>query len=777
MLASKVNRSRYLLPRFHAFFTGGSPFPAACQQLVHPSDAALPHTGYTYISLTHKTDEIILGANVNKLCKFDSKICPVTLIIMFRTYWHLLATVAFIAGAGFVPRGQAATGTIRDVQHVVILTMENRSFDHYFGCFPGVRGYGDPTALVFPDGSNVFAQPQGTNFVWPMLCNTQCIVDVAHDWTSGHVACNNGNWNQWVIAKGQTAMPYFARSFLPLQYALAEEFTICDNYHCSVLGPTLPNRLYQMTGTIDPHGLAGGPVTNNYVPTNGFTWTTYPERLQSNSITWKVYQQDYWSGNPLIYFAQYMQSKPGDPLYDRGIAAVTNVLTAFADDVRSNTLPQVSWLVPSWALSEHPALSPSEGAALIEGLLNALASNPAVYNSTVFFLTYDENGGFFDHLPSPLPPPGTPDEFVGDPIGLGARVPFIIISPWTRGGYVCSQSFDHTSLLRFLEAWTGVREPNISAWRRQVSSDLTSAFDFANPNTNFPSLPSVNPFTCTMGVVMPIPDPQVFPAQESGIRPARPLPYQLDGDCIVDATNGALIMVWTNSGCASAHVACYANAYRTDGPWQLDVSAGTGLSNSLEILTNGGGYYDITGYGPNGFLRRFAGFLQTTGAQFEVASTIDATAPGITLVMTNPGAILATFTVSNGYAGGGPWVYPVAPGQSAADTFLTITNNGWYDLRVSVDLAPEFLRRLAGHIETGYVAPRLQFGPPILSATCVGTGLELCYSASAAGGFVLEWTPDFVHWAPVTNTPTVFCDRAAVTVPMTPQPGYFRLRK
>ena len=139
--------------------------------------------------------------------------------------------------------------------------------------------------------------------------------------------------------------------------------------------------------------------------------------------------------------------------------------------------------------------------------------------STVFLLAYDEDGGFYDHVVPPTPAPGTPDEFVGgEPIGLGVRVPMVIVSPWTRGGRVCSRVYDHTSILRFLEAWTGVPEPNLSAWRRAVCGDLTEAFDFGHPDFTVPELPELEPVACPIGERPPVPDPQVSPVQEPGGR-------------------------------------------------------------------------------------------------------------------------------------------------------------------------------------------------------------------------------------------------------------------
>lgn len=694
--------------------------------------------------------------------------------IRSRAIGAIAGVLTFLA-----PDAEAATGTIQDVKHVVILTMENRSFDHFYGSFPGVRGFSDRNALVFQNGSNVFAQPWGTSYVWPILISTQCVSDVAHDWDSGHTAWNQGKWDLWAACNTPATMPYFTRADLACDYALAQAYTICDAYYCSVLGPTIPNRLYQVSGMIDPQGGTGGPVTNNYIPPTRLAWTTYPERLQGRGISWKVYQQELWAGNPLIFFSTFAQAKPGNPLYDRGMALVTNIVTAFRADVSNATLPQVSWIVPSWFTSEHPPQSPSVGSALIKNLIDALVANPEVCNSTVFLLTFDENGGYFDHLPSPVPPPGTPEEFVGgSPVGLGARVPMIIVSPWTRGGNVCSQVFDHTSILRFLETWTGVYEPNISAWRRQVCGDLTSAFDFAHPDFSYPSLPAVTPMSCGTGVVVQVPLPQTFPAQEPGACPSRPLPYQPDANCSVQCPQGQLLVTLTNGGCASVHFAVYANAYRTDGPWQFDLPLGASQRISFATLTNAGGLYDYSCYGPNGFLRRFTGRSQTNCSLLEVTSTIDPTAGAIALSFTNGTDSAAVFTVSNGYPGAGPWVYTVPAGQAAADTWFVGTNNaGWYDLTATVDIDPSLARRFAGHVEPLPIYPPHP-GPPSLAGTFVGTNLVLYYPA-AAGAYTLETSSDLFSggWTAVPASSNVVCGATILTLPLAPGPAYFRLRQ
>src|SRR5262249_11205 len=157
--------------------------------------------------------------------------------------------------------------------------------------------------------------------------------------------------------------------------------TICDEYHCSVIGPTYPNRLYLMTGTIDPAGALGGPVIDNEL-SQTYRWTTYPERLQAGGVYWKVYQQasDYYNLNALRLFSQYQSAAAGGPLYDRGMVLVDNLVTAFRQDVSNGTLPSVSWLIPPWSRSEHPPYSAANGQILTKELLDALASNPTVYN-------------------------------------------------------------------------------------------------------------------------------------------------------------------------------------------------------------------------------------------------------------------------------------------------------------------------------------------------------------------------------------------------------------
>ena len=168
------------------------------------------------------------------------------------------------------------------------------------------------------------------------------------------------------------------------------------------------------------------------------------------------------------------------------------------DDARNDRLPQVSWIVAPTAQSEHPDYFPAAGAEYTAQKLDAIASNPDVWAKTLFILTYDENDGIFDHVPPPTPPKGTKEEFVtktspggtpgdGLPIGLGFRVPTTVVSPWTVGGRICSDVFDHTSLIRLIESRFGVTEPHLSAWRRQTCGDLTSALRLSGQPARWPA--------------------------------------------------------------------------------------------------------------------------------------------------------------------------------------------------------------------------------------------------------------------------------------------------
>ena len=669
------------------------------------------------------------------------------LLPLFKKFIRITGCVTILL-CWSIPHAQGATGTINDVQHVVIFMQENRSFDHYFGSLKGVRGFSDPNILIFQNGTTDLRQFQnGGGYVLPFHMTNHCVIDLDHSWGGSHYAWNAGKWDQWVPNKGTTTMAYHTRAELAYYYALADAYTICDANHCSVMGPTNPNRLYLWTGMVDPNGMGGGPVTDNSEP--GFNWTTYPERLQNAGVSWKIYQQsDNFDDNALAWFVQYRNASPGNPLYDRGIATVNDVVAAFQSDVLNSTLPRVSWIIAPTDLSEHPSASPDSGEVLTKRLLDVLASNPAISSSTVFILSYDENDGFFDHVPSPVPAPGTPDEFVnGLPIGLGVRVPMILISPWSRGGFVCSQVFDHSSIIRFLETWTSVPEPNISAWRRAVCGDLTSAFNFASLNTNYPSLPVPTAVNCSSGDTPLVPLTQSLPVQEAGTNSARPLPYQLNMSSYIDCAAGRFHLIMTNSGRASAHLAIYPNAFRTDGPWQYDVSPVGSLADSFDVAGLGAGRYDLTAYGPNGFQRRFSGNTTNRCNQIEITSALDSSSGSFTLAFQNTSASAVTFTV-------GTRTFLVAPGSTNTTTFSVATNYGWYDYTATASSDASFLRRFAGHIETG---TPVGTGAPFITtqpvSQTVAANSNVVFAVSALNGtLAYQWKLNGVNIANATNS-------------------------
>ena len=407
-------------------------------------------------------------------------------------------------------------GALTDVEHVVIFMQENRSFDHYFGTFPGVRGFSDSQGAAafnqhgFPAGTDGVLQPWHLDISAPGM---DCTHDVTHEWGPQHRIWNGGAMDKWVAEhlatdgadQGSLTMGYYDRKDVPLYHALADAFTICDRYHCSVIGPTDPNRLYSMSATLDPGGAHGGPLLETLVANRDtfagkFTWKTMPEALSAKGITWKVYTSPQGGAfdNVLPYFKSFANSRKLQALGTKPTYPAD-----FVSDVHKGKLPQVSWVVASVGESEHPAFSgPSLGEGAARTVVSTLMKKKSLWAKTALFVTWDENGGFFDHVAPPVPPAGSAGEFItvsplpdiaqgiNGPIGLGFRVPMLVISPFSRGGFVSSDVFDHTSTLRFLETRFGVKVPNLSKWRRSHTGDLTSAFNFVSPNVSVPSLPA-----------------------------------------------------------------------------------------------------------------------------------------------------------------------------------------------------------------------------------------------------------------------------------------------
>ncbi|MEV8309865.1 phosphocholine-specific phospholipase C [Streptomyces flavidovirens] len=653
------------------------------------------------------------------------------------------------------------SGGLGAVEHVVVLMQENRSFDHYFGTLRGVRGFGDRNAVELPSGKPVFEQPAPSRTVLPFPVrdaakaqkkDLQYIGDLDHSWGGGANAWNQGWMDGWVSAKTAATMAYYDRRDLPLHYELADTFTICDAYHSSIHTSTSPNRNHLWSGWTGHEADGSRAVTNAAYAEGthpGYPWPTYAERLEKAGRSWKTYQEwENFTDNNIEFFTAFkkiarkaLAKAPGGFTYmeafyakvrgttdaaererllaalEEGVATLTKAERSlferglrrvetggladdFRADVAAGKLLEVSYLVPSAVDSEHPgSSSPIASASLVYKVLDALGSHPDVWRHTVVLINYDENDGFFDHVPPPVPPADNADErYQGRPTGLGIRVPMLVVSPWTVGGYVCSEVFDHTSVIRFLERWTGVQEPNITPWRRTVTGDLTSAFDFRRghrqPQVEQPG--AIPPFTGRWRPVPPL--EQHMPVQEEGTRPARPLPYQPDAHGKVE--DGAFKVELSNTGRASAHFALYPYAGEFAIPQQRDVR---GTAQWAVPLTRDDYRFTITG--PNGFRREFAG---TKAGVADVSSYLDVRDRDLHLTLVNRGKDPLTFTVwTLAYADEAdlddrrPREVTVKPGRSRTVVHSAADAHGWYDLAITVTGDDAFRRRLMGHIENG----------------------------------------------------------------------------
>ncbi|BCT33570.1 phospholipase C, phosphocholine-specific [Pseudomonas protegens] len=656
----------------------------------------------------------------------------------------------------------------------MILMQENRSFDHYFGTFPGVRGFSDRFTIPLPGQRTVWEQQGKGRLVMPYHLdsskgNAQRVSGTPHSWVDAHSAWDNGRMSAWPTHKTATSMGYYREQELPFQFALANTFTLCDAYHCSVHAGTNPNRLFLWTGSNGPSAAKVAAVVNEWdgpgAVNVGYSWKTYPERLEEQGVSWKVYQHlpDNFGDNPLAGFRQYRAAsvKVGNPAqppkdfnafvpYSDALNAVAalykgngNTLPAssgsnleaiiggFRNDVQAGKLPQVSWIVAPAAYSEHPGpSSPVQGGWFTQEILLALTGNPEVWSKTVLLLTYDENDGFFDHMPSPSAPsqrqdgsfagkstlgfdselfkhpapPGSTQQPLpdGGVYGPGPRVPMLVLSPWSRGGWVNSQVFDHTSVLQFLEKRFGVREPNISAWRRAVCGDLTSALNFVDPNHE--PLPALQTTTRQaadglrqrqeklLQVPLPLASQQLPPHQPRLARPSRALPYRLHVDSQVDLKAKTLSLSLQNTGEQGAVLHVYDGLHLSDIPRRYTVEAGKALQDSWPVVER----YQLWVLGPNGFHRSFSGQLQQLQPELLVTSSNNQ----LQFTLSNPGVHGVSVTIDRcPYTQQGPWTLVVPGGAEVRQVFACESSGGWYDLTLRSDAG--WLRRVAGRLETG----------------------------------------------------------------------------
>ncbi|WP_156188175.1 phosphocholine-specific phospholipase C [Arsenicicoccus sp. oral taxon 190] len=669
-----------------------------------------------------------------------------------------------IARAASIPASRRH-GSIRDVEHVVVLMQENRSFDHYLGALRGVRGFGDPHPAVLPSGKDVWHQSDGTREVLPFRPDQDqlghaFLEGLPHGWWDGQMAVNRGRYDRWLPAKGTTTMAHLERRDAAFHYQLADAFTVCDGYYCSFIGNTDPNRYYLWSGWVGNDGKGGGPELYN--EELGYGWTTYPERLEAAGVSWKVYQdegtgldaagswgwtQDPYIGNygdtSLLYFNSYRNAKPGDPLYEkarRGTTARTgdDYFRILREDVRTGRLPAVSYISAPEAFSEHSNWPTAYGAWYIAQVLDALTSNPEVWSRTALFITYDENDGFFDHLVPPMatnpdipgastvsteyeyfPGKAGDKRFPSGAYGAGPRVPMWVVSPWSTGGWVCSEAFDHTSVIRFMEKRFGVREPQITPWRRAVFGDLTSAFDFSRTPATPPRLMDVAGWAPTDRQrhpdYKPVPPAAgTMPRQEPGTRPARPLGYDLRLD--ERPSDQGLTLTLTNRGRLGA--ALQARLLEpADAPRSYTVEAGRSVSATLPAT----GAYHVDVHGPNGFFRSYAGdrsqdavtvSLEPQGRSGRLRLVVTRLGREVDVEITSayPAALRAGGDAEvsdeqggDEQGGGSASLRDHGRGKGRSRSAVRVDtrrSGGWYDLTVTVP-GTGFRRVLAGHLETG----------------------------------------------------------------------------
>ncbi|ARR11638.1 phospholipase C, phosphocholine-specific [Xanthomonas citri pv. citri] len=560
-------------------------------------------------------------------------------------------------------------------------------------------------------------------------------------------AWDHGRLGHWAAAKHNHALGYYRRADIPFQYALADAFTICDAYHAAIQTGTNSNRVFLWTGGNDPQARAGGPVIgnshDNFAELGGFAepyhWGTYVQALQHAGVSWQIYQDmaDNFTDNPLAGFAAFRQAYSAAPGHDpqlraRGVS--TRGLALLREDVLGGRLPAVSYIIADAAGSEHPdPSSPAQGAAYTARVLDALTADPAVWSRTALLVMFDENDGFFDHMPPPAPP--SPDaratggfagastvatdddyhrhpapgeqkvdlpELRGRPYGLGPRVPMYVVSPWSRGGWVDSQVYDHTSALRLLERRFGVPAPEITPWRRAVCGDLTNAFDFRQTDARpfAAALPDVGATAARAAALRehalpPLPATLQPPEQPFGVRRSRGLPYRPSVELTYLPERGEVNLRMANAGAAAVlHV--YDRFDLAAIPRRYTVGNDATVDGTW---TTYDGRYDLWLLGPNGFHRHYRGDVGAPLLVAEIArDPNDCTC--MLLSLRHGGSTAVQLELQPGaYAAAQPRErLRLAPGITEQRRWKAAATGGWYDLWVHHDGAAQ---RLAGRIETG----------------------------------------------------------------------------
>ncbi len=353
------------------------------------------------------------------------------------------------------------SGSIESIKHIVIACQENRTFDTYFGYYPKAGNFGIPTGYSQPDGKG------GT--VTPHKFHIHDTKDIAHDWQTIHREWNNGKMDGFYVTDVASALGYYDRSDIPYYYGLADSFTLCGNYFCYQLGPTLPNRVALWAGT------TGGITQNHKLPKGTLDFQTIIDLLEDHGISWNFYNLGLLGlgSTPEIEFINAM------PFFKRWYQdkRLYNHEAALFSDMKAGALPQVTFVISAAFYSEHPPMDIILGERKMASVINALIQSP-LWTSSAFFLTYDEGGGYFDHVPPPKL----------DAYGPGMRVPTFVVSPWAKRGYISGQLYEHNSILKFIERRFGL--PSLASANHRFDTS-TPAFnnDAAHGNAGPPAPP------------------------------------------------------------------------------------------------------------------------------------------------------------------------------------------------------------------------------------------------------------------------------------------------
>jgi phospholipase C len=643
------------------------------------------------------------------------------------------------------------TGTIKDLKHVVIVMQENRSFDHYFGTLDlaGARGFGDKQVLTWQNGQTIYYDPNSR--------------------AEGYLLPYHADSLKYNAQNTSARNRYFMEADVPWHHAIAKAYTIGDHYFCSLDTSTSPNRIMMWAGTNDAAGTQGGPVINN----NGdygyaYKFKTYPETLQEAGVSWQIYvnndtDDDFlgdYTDNTVRSFAAFdpANANPENTLPRKGLLARGNVVYAhttqpagikndtsnvdyvlrdFIADCASADIPEVSWIVAPAAWTEHPTYAPNNGAVYTDRVIQAVHDNPELWESTLIILNYDEpdhanrigEGGFFDHVVPPIPEAGTVGERApGIKPGMGGRVPFVLVSPWTRGGFVNSEVFDHTSTIQLIEDWTkSLGRPaictNINDWRRGVSGNLLSAIDFSNFDTSFPKLPK--PADLLKSVVVDaglpaVPQPavgaQVMPTQPiTGHAKRSPLSFQPNGVLVENPATGAVTAAFTVEGgpngkavslvgLADKYVPALVGAEPLGiGQDALPLTASNHRSNSYTWDTKAtNGSYAFTFYGPDHFIRSFAGTVVPADDRTSAQPRVDVrlvkgharSNATVEFALSAIGRRSVTYTLTANDFAGKMTTIVVPAGKRSVISWPT--EDGYYDVIITAKESADFKQRYAG---------------------------------------------------------------------------------